>query len=146
MSTRLIVEPAATLDMINYANTTYPNECCGFIYGSTFNDLTFIVKSRAVYNASNFDKRRHFNISSNDYMAAEEFASQSNLILLGVYHSHPNQPAIPSYEDKLFAIQNFLYIIISVSPAGTSDVKCWSLNKHNNFLEQPINISTIEMV
>jgi len=146
MSTRLIVEPAATLDMINNANSTYPNECCGFIYGSTFNDLTFIVKSRAVYNASNFDKRRHFNISSKDYMAAEEFAFQTNLILLGVYHSHPNQPAIPSYEDKLFAIQNFLYIIISVSPAGTSDVKCWELNKHNNFLEQPINISTMEMV
>ena len=75
----------------------FPDECCGFLLGVEHSDGTRIIsKIKEVDNARPGDKRRRFEISGRDYMQAEKFALENDLALLGVYHSHPNHPAIPS--------------------------------------------------
>lgn len=82
------------------------------------------------------EKNRYFKISSYDYMNAERYAEKNNLALLGVYHSHPNHPALPSSEDTQLALPNISYLIISVYGQLISEIKCWQLDDNRRFIEQ----------
>ncbi|WP_083257231.1 M67 family metallopeptidase [Arcticibacter eurypsychrophilus] len=93
-----------------------------------------------VKNDEGSEKHRYFKINPYDYMKAERYAEQNNLALLGIYHSHPNQPALPSPDDKQFALPNISYLIISVSGRGVSAPKCWQLDEEQKFQEQIIEI------
>ena len=67
-------------------------------------------------------------ISPLDYMKAEEYADNNNLILLGVYHSHPEHPAIPSEHDLKVAMPYFSYVIVSVKKKKAVDFRSWRLS------------------
>ena len=75
-----------------------------------------ISKILEVNNAKAGDKKRRFEISGKDYMQAEKFALDNDVLLLGIYHSHPNHPAIPSEHDRVAALPYFSYVILSVTP------------------------------
>jgi proteasome lid subunit RPN8/RPN11 len=63
--------------------------------------------------------------------------------MLGIYHSHPNHPAIPSERDRLAAQPYFSYVIISVMKGKTDQIRSWRLNETSHFEEE--NISTIHL-
>jgi proteasome lid subunit RPN8/RPN11 len=69
---------------------------------------------------------------------AEKFADGSGLQLLGVYHSHPNHPAVPSEHDRIAAQPFFSYIIISVKENKIADLRSWQLDDHFQFKEETI--------
>ena len=97
-------------------------------------------KIREVNNAKPGDKRRRFEITGKDYMQAEVFALENGIQLLGVYHSHPNHPAIPSEHDRVAAQPNFSYVIISVMQGAIDHIRSWRLNEALQFEEE--NFST----
>lgn len=122
---------------------TFPDECCGFFYGhEDASGKRIVTHVLVVNNAKEGDKRKRFEISSKDYLKAEQFADENNLQLLGVYHSHPNHPAIPSETDRLSAQPYFSYIIISVYDKKIKDIRSWKLNADFQFEEEHINPST----
>src|SRR5690349_20753444 len=100
--------------MITAATATYPDECCGFFFGSETGELRLVEDACAVVNSKEGDKRRRFVISPKDYMDAEKYPLENNLAFLGIYHSHPEHPAIPSEHDRKAAQPYFSYIILSV--------------------------------
>jgi proteasome lid subunit RPN8/RPN11 len=125
--------------MIEDAIGSYPDECCGFFYGSEDRKGNRVVTHvLVVNNAKEGDKRRRFEISPKDYLKAERFADEQGLQLMGVYHSHPNHPAIPSETDRLSAQPFFSYIIISVYERRLNNVRSWRLNDAVQFYEEPI--------
>ena len=87
-------------------------------------------------NAKEGDKRRRFEISGLDYIKAEQYALDNDLDLLGVFHSHPNHPAIPSEHDLRQAIPFFSYIIVSVYDEKTLAVTSWRLNEEAGEFEE----------
>ena len=133
----IIIQPAA-LDQINHhAVFIFPDECCGFLYGQEQEDGTRIISViRQVDNAKPGDKRRRFEITPKDYMQAEEFALENNLSLLGIYHSHPGHPAIPSEHDRVAAQPYFSYVIISVLEGNIDHIRSWRLNDDSRFEEE----------
>jgi len=118
---------------------TFPDECCGFFFGKETGEGRIILKSLVVNNSKEGDKRRRFEISPKDYLNAERFADENELQLLGVYHSHPNHPAIPSEHDRVAAQPYFSYIIISVKENEIADIRSWQLNEDFQFEEEKIN-------
>jgi proteasome lid subunit RPN8/RPN11 len=112
---------------------SFPNECCGFFYGEEENENRFVYTARVVNNAKPGDKKRRFEISARDYMLAEQYAAENKLTLLGIYHSHPLHPAIPSEHDRLAALPWFSYIIVSVSPGRIEQTLSWRLNGQQVF-------------
>jgi len=119
---------------------SFPDECCGFFYGAEdAKGNRTVTHVLVVNNAKEGDKRRRFEISPRDYLRAEQFADENNLRLLGVYHSHPNHPAIPSETDRLSAQPYFSYIIISVYNQEVKDIRSWRLNSSFQFKEEPIH-------
>lgn len=116
-----------------------PEECCGFLFGSENNDQRIIT---AIMHAKNEaeDRGRNFKISANDYMAAEAFSQYKNLQLLGIFHSHPDHPAIPSEYDRVAAQPFFSYVIIGVKDEKVDDVRSWRLNSNFKFEEESLSI------
>jgi len=107
---------------------SFPNECCGFLYGTDSPSRT-ITEAIPVTNTKPGDQRRRFEISPSDYMKAEQYALAKGLQLLGVYHSHPNHPAIASKHDLAVAMPYFSYVIVSVMAGKIADLKSWRLKE-----------------
>jgi proteasome lid subunit RPN8/RPN11 len=150
----IIIQPKANDEIISDAVSAFPDECCGFFYGvenkAGTRNITNILR---VDNSKEGDKKRRYEISPQDYLRAEQYAEENKLELLGVYHSHPNHPAIPSETDRASAQTFFSYIIISViddnnlisgqknsiSEQKNIVVRCWRLNDEQQFEEETIS-------
>lgn len=123
----------------DHAQADYPNECCGFLYGNNTQER-HISLARKVTNIKEGDKRRRFEIAPLDYLAAENYAIDNELELIGIYHSHPNHPAKPSEHDRVQAVDVFSYIITSVGEDKINNTTSWRLNEGKQFDEEHINI------
>jgi proteasome lid subunit RPN8/RPN11 len=125
--------------MLKDAIQAFPDECCGFLFGQEDADDNRIISAiQVVNNAKEGDKRRRFVIAPLDYIKAEQYADDHRLTLLGVYHSHPNHPAIPSEHDRVAAQPFFSYIIISVLAGKIGPVRSWRLNEASQFEEETV--------
>ena len=119
---------------------SFPDECCGFFYGNEDGlGNRSVTEILVVNNAKEGDKRKRFEISAKDYMKAEQYALEKGLQLIGVYHSHPDHPAIPSEHDRRAAQPYFSYIIISVLSNRTTHMRSWRLNDNFQFEEEAIS-------
>jgi proteasome lid subunit RPN8/RPN11 len=134
----LVIEQKPLDEMYQDALQSFPDECCGFFFGKDLQDERTVTNVLVVNNSKEGDKRRRFVISPRDYLNAERFADENGIQLLGVYHSHPNHPAIPSEHDRIAAQPYFSYIIISVKENEVNDIRSWQLNDDFQFEEETI--------
>ena len=133
----LVIEESPLNEMYRDALQSFPDECCGFLFGKETAELRRITNILVVNNSKEGDKRRRFEIAPKDYMNAERFAEKNNLQFLGIYHSHPKHPAIPSEHDRVAAQPYFSYVIISVDEV-INDIRSWQLNDDLKFEEETI--------
>ena len=134
----IIIESHARQRMTADAVRTFPDECCGFLFGIEKRDERVVTDVLIVNNAKEGDKKRRFEISPKDYMKAELYSDKNNLLLLGIYHSHPNHPAVPSEHDRVAAQPWFSYIIISVINKDIDAIRSWRLNENDQFEEEKL--------
>jgi proteasome lid subunit RPN8/RPN11 len=136
------LEPQALDTMLQDAVNTFPDECCGFFFGREEGEGRLITDVQVVHNAKEGDKRRRYEVAPRDYLKAEAYADEKGLALLGVYHSHPNHPALPSETDRLAAQPFFSYIIISVLEGRVDAIRSWQLNDQEQFEEETLTYET----
>lgn len=125
--------------MLEHAERVFPDECCGFLFGTE--DIVGNREAKEILEVDNSkpgDKRRRFEISPQDYLQAEKYAIENDQALLGIYHSHPGHPAIPSEHDRVAAQPFFSYIIISVIRGKTDHIRSWRLKEDSNFEEEDL--------
>lgn len=138
----IIIEPRVKQLLIDDAFDTFPDECCGFLFGREEQDgARAVVDILVVDNSKAGDKTRRFEISPLDYMTAEQHALDHEWTILGIYHSHPKHPAIPSEHDRVAAQPFFSYVIISVpdkTNSGAIIFRSWLLNDDRQFEEEKI--------
>jgi proteasome lid subunit RPN8/RPN11 len=108
---------------------SYPNECCGIIFGRVGEKgekrVEFI---KPIRNSRAAEERYHrFRIEPGDYLRAEVFAAENGLDIIGFYHSHPDHPAVPSEYDREHAFPYYSYIIVSVCEGRVEDITSWEL-------------------
>ncbi len=126
------------IEILADALRSFPDECCGFMFGTENGEERTISEIQIVNNAKVGDKRRRFAITPFDYMKAEQYAEANNLLLLGVYHSHPNHPSVPSEHDRVVAQPYFSYLIIAVRENEFVSLQSWRLNDDFQFDEEQI--------
>ncbi len=137
---RLEISQSAWQNMKEDAEARFPNECCGFFYGSN-GDPKKVSEVVVIENSKEGDQKRRFEISAEDYMKGELYAAKNNVSLLGVYHSHPNHPAKPSEHDRIQAVPVFSYIIISVMNGKSEDITSWQLNDDFQFEQEELTLN-----
>jgi proteasome lid subunit RPN8/RPN11 len=122
-----------------HARQTYPEECCGFLLGTTDHAGKTICDILEVNNTRQDNRQRRFLINPDDYKVAEMFARKEGVELLGLYHSHPNHPARPSQYDLDHALPFWSYVIVSVQEGEPGDTLCWLLKEdRSSFLEEEL--------
>jgi proteasome lid subunit RPN8/RPN11 len=133
----ITIEQGAEKVMNDDAITAFPDECCGFMFGHTDAAGNRVVtEALPINNAALENRKRRFEIAPRDYMKGERHADENGIELLGIYHSHPNHPAIPSEHDRVAAQPFFSYVIISTEGDGVKNTRSWILNDNSQFDEE----------
>ena len=108
----MLVVSNELIEQINsHVEEAYPEEGAGFLIGDNGEVKEIIALSNA-----REDEARHnrFLITPEDYLKAELKADSLGLSLIGVFHSHPDCPNVPSEYDREWAQPFFSYIITRV--------------------------------
>ena len=93
-------------------------------------------------NAAGWDQHgaeRRFLIAPTDVLAAMKRATAAGMDLIGVYHTHPNHPAVPSEFDREAASPGWSYVILSVREGEVREFRSWVLSEEDErFYEETI--------
>lgn len=108
-----------------HAKKTYPHECCGFLLGH-FDDGGFVRDVRPATN-QNRDRTDRFIISGEEFAQTQFAADEAGLDIIGIYHSHPDWPPIPSQTDMASAWEEIYYLIASVHEGMPLNTNVWRL-------------------
>ena len=102
----------------------YPGEGAGFLLGvdGDVQDVLPLDNARE-------EEARHnrFLITPEDYLKAEMKAAGLGVDLIGVFHSHPDCPNVPSEYDREWAQPFFSYIITRVDEGKVVSHRSWRL-------------------
>ena len=107
-----------------HAKETYPHECCGFLLGIFDDALVTQVRRATNLNQNRADR---FEIDPKEYMQIQFEADKAELDIIGIYHSHPDWPPIPSQTDMTSAFENMFYLIASVHEGIPLNTNVWQL-------------------
>ncbi len=115
--------------IISHAQTVAPIEACGYLAGTIVSAAIYDVEQ--VFMMQNTDEsREHFTFDPQEQFAVLKAARAKGLSLIGVYHSHPESPALPSQEDIRLAYDpNMIYVIVSLMNDAT-DLKAFSIKEN----------------
>ena len=122
-----------------WAVESYPYETCGLILGR-FNDES--VEAIWPTLAKNLDRHRprdRYVLDPADFLVADRQARAFGLEVVGIWHTHPDHPAIPSHSDLESAWEGYSYLILSTAKSEVVDLRSWRL-REQMFNEQPITM------
>lgn len=135
----MLAVPARLLEQMNaHVENAYPEEGAGFLIGEAGEVKEFLALKN-----SREDGARHnrFMFTPEDYLQAEMKADEIGLSLIGVFHSHPDSPNIPSEYDREWAQPFFSYIITRVDNGKAVNSRSWKLvEDRSRYEEEKIEI------
>ena len=124
--------------MSAHVESAYPEEGAGFLIG-----VEGEVRQILALGNAREDSARHnrFLFTPEDYLHAELTADRLGLSLIGVFHSHPDCPNIPSEYDREWAQPFFSYIITRVDQGSAVSHRSWRLvEDRSKYEEEEISI------
>jgi len=121
---------------------TYPEECCGLLLGWSTERGNEISDIFPINNHSVDNRHRRYLIGASDYFKANREAQKKGVDIVGIYHSHPDHPAVPSATDLDQAtFPGYTYLIVSVRAGEPAEMAAWSLaNDRSQFESIQIHI------
>lgn len=125
----------------------YPHECCGLLVGHFETDgKKVVVETYPLQNAREEEARHNRTlILPKDLLRVERYAREKKMDVVGYYHSHPEDRAVPSQYDLDHALPVWSYIIVSVLQGKAADLRSWEMgNDRSKFNEENIGTSDEE--
>jgi proteasome lid subunit RPN8/RPN11 len=138
------------------AIAAYPQECCGLLLGHLLADnhrqateirpvpnawtLELEAEHQSIFTpgiTAAHSPQDRFAIDPRDLLKAQKDARTQGCQIIGIYHSHPDHPAVPSERDRQSAWPDYSYLILSVNKSAIADSQSWRLNDHHQFTPEP---------
>jgi proteasome lid subunit RPN8/RPN11 len=108
------IEQDAWERMVTHAHSTYPDECCGAMLGSSENGTKTVKVAVELENAHEGEKRERYVVRPKDLLRAEREARSQGMDLIGIYHSHPDADAYFSPTDLKNSCPWYSFVVLSV--------------------------------
>jgi len=134
-------------EMRQHGERDYPFECCGLMLGRFESDGRKIVtETYPISNAREEEaKRNRFLIRPEELRRGEKYAREKGLDVVGLYHSHPDEPAVPSQYDLEHAWPTYSYVVVSVEKGRAVDLRSWEMEPdRSRFNQEEIAVSVSE--
>ncbi len=124
-----------------HAERDYPHECGGMLIGRFDEGKKTVVETFPLENAREEEARHNrVLILPKDVLRAERYARENGLDVVGYYHSHPDDRAVPSQYDLDNALPVWSYVIASVIEGKVVDIRSWEMeNDRSRFNEEPFD-------
>jgi len=120
---------------------TYPEEGCGLLIGVINSGVREIIKCIPMPNVYTGPRRNRYSIDPLEYLKIEDQQYRNGFMVLGVFHSHPDAPPIPSTHDQEHAVPTFSYVILSVRGGRVKEIAAWRIDESTwRFKEEPLEI------
>ena len=107
------------------AQAAYPAEACGWLLGPEGEDITDAVP--ALNEEADARQGARYLMTPASYRAVDAAASRRGLQVVGVFHSHPDHPALPSATDLAEAWPSWVYVIVPVAGGVAGAARAWRL-------------------
>lgn len=150
------------------AVSAYPLECCGLMLGQrlqgqdydtesdsrqvvefvpadnqwdgSVQDITDPTEPSSPGPTTKLDRHRRYWIDPNIMLKVQRGARDRKLDIIGIYHSHPDHPAVPSECDRRLAWPVYSYVIVSAAAGGATDFRSWRLSSDHQFESEAVKI------
>lgn len=133
------------LDAIKaHAVADYPHECGGLLLGHLdAENNKSVVETLPMENTADVETRHdRVLIDPRALMLADRKAREKGLDVIGYYHSHPDDEAVPSQFDLDHALPVWSYIIVSVRDKKAVDWNSWEMeNDRSKFNQEVVSLS-----
>ena len=112
----------------------YPAEACGLITGTLLAGRRLVVHQvREAKNILAAERQDRFEVDPATRIQIEKECRRSGLRIVAHFHSHPDQPAIPSKTDLLRAYEpTLIWVIAGVEDGIASEMKAHRLQRDGN--------------
>ena len=140
---RIVLKTEHRRAIAKHGEALYPQECRGLLLGHNNGtikqgvDLVFFDELDA---AESHEYRYH--IPSQEMREGEELAEAKGLSIVGSFHSHVDQPARPSIQDREYAEANYCYVIVGIRQGRAHELAAWRLSSDGTaFFQEDIRSS-----
>ena len=109
------------------ARDCFPFEACGLLVGLRGRCGTYV---RRVTEADNLNRERpadRYLLDPRHFLKVDQAAEDEGQEVVGVWHSHPSRPAVPSATDLENAWGGWSYLIVTVTASGPGALRAWRL-------------------
>jgi proteasome lid subunit RPN8/RPN11 len=129
-------------EIAEHAERDYPHECGGMLIGLFEGDRKTVTEIFPLENAREKESRHNrVLILPKDVLRAEKYARENKLDVVGYYHSHPDDRAVPSQYDLDHALPVWSYVIASVIEGKVEDVLSWEMeNDRSKFNKEGMEV------
>lgn len=110
-----------------HAEEIYPFECCGFLIGKVVKEHYQIYDVLRAKNTRSDSAQNRYQIDPRELYEVDRSMQSHGLGVVGIYHSHPDVPCVPSEYDREHACPWYCYLIVSVVNGRSSNMKNWRL-------------------
>ena len=120
-----------------HAERDYPHECGGMLIGRFEEGKKSVTEIFPLENAREEEARHNrVLILPKDVLRAERYARENKLDVVGYYHSHPDDKAVPSPYDLDHALPVWSYVIASVIEGQVEDIRSWEMENDRSRFDQ----------
>ncbi|MDX1416098.1 MAG: M67 family metallopeptidase [Candidatus Promineifilaceae bacterium] len=121
---------------------SYPFEGCGLLLGHVENGANVVTAVRPLPNVwpDEEEKRIRFRIAEDDWHKVEIEALMEDLDVVGVFHTHPDNPPVASPRDLAWAAwPGYSYLITEINNRQPATSLSWQLlTDRSGFVKEEI--------
>ncbi len=100
--------------MANHGRACFPRECCGIMLGREENGVRTVTEALPCDNVFEGDRPDRFEIHPKDILKAQRREYTDGLLLLGFFHSHPNEDSYFSATDLANSWAGVSNVVMSI--------------------------------
>ncbi len=116
--------------MVEHAERTYPNECCGAMLGEVSEDGRKRVRAALpLENVSAGSQAARYELRPQDLLRADREARALAMDVIGIYHSHPDCGAYFSETDLKNSCPWYSFVVLSVAQGKFDHANSWLPNE-----------------
>jgi proteasome lid subunit RPN8/RPN11 len=133
----LIIPPPILENIHQYGESVYPEEGAGLMLGFEKDGKRFLADIVLLNNAREESARHNrYLITAEDMLKGEKEAERLGLSIIGIFHSHPDHPNLPSEFDREYAIPWYSYLITSVNKGQAIGSRVWRLKDDRSIFDE----------